>query len=77
MGAPGEARHRLRSHLGNSAGAGLSAVGVAEPATTQKGIDVTDSQLIHISTSADDAFNAFDFSQFEGKSVRIYVAGFG
>jgi hypothetical protein len=38
---------------------------------------VTVSQLVSVSKSADDALNAFDFSQYDGKGVRLYVAGFG
>jgi hypothetical protein len=38
---------------------------------------VTDAQLISVSEKADDALSSFDFSQHDGKGVRIYVAGFG
>ncbi len=38
---------------------------------------VNESQLITVSDSAADAFNAFDFGEHDGKAVRVYVAGFG
>lgn len=33
--------------------------------------------LIHISTSANDAFGTFDWSTHAGKGVRLFVQGFG
>lgn len=33
--------------------------------------------LINISTSANDAFGAFDWSAHAGKGVRLFVQGFG
>jgi len=40
-------------------------------------VPVIESQLIEVSTSADTAFSAFDFSAHENKGVRLFVQGFG
>ena len=34
-------------------------------------------QLITVSDSANQAFGAFDWSEHEGKGVRLFVQGFG
>ena len=38
---------------------------------------VSNVQLVSVSDTADVAFNAFDFSEHEGKGIRVYLAGFG
>jgi len=38
---------------------------------------VSNVQLVSVTDTADVALNAFDFSEHEGKGVRLYVAGFG
>lgn len=38
---------------------------------------MSDTQLISVTDTADEAFNAFDFSEHEGKGIRVYLAGFG
>jgi len=39
--------------------------------------DVENLQLISISDSANEAFAAFDWTEHEGKGVRLFVQGFG
>ena len=39
--------------------------------------DVNNLQLISISDSASKAFGAFDWTEHEGKGVRLFVQGFG
>jgi hypothetical protein len=38
---------------------------------------VSDLHLINVSASASEAFGAFDWSEHEGKGVRLFVQGFG
>jgi len=38
---------------------------------------VSDLQLINISPAASEAFGAFDWTEHEGKGVRLFVQGFG
>ena len=38
---------------------------------------MSDLQLINVSASANEAFGAFDWSEHEGKGVRLFVQGFG
>ena len=40
-------------------------------------VDVNEMQLISISDSAEEAFGAFEWSEHEGKGVRLFVQGFG
>jgi hypothetical protein len=47
------------------------------PALPRKECHVSAEGLIHISTSANDAFGAFDWSANAGKGVRLFVQGFG
>jgi hypothetical protein len=38
---------------------------------------VNNLQLINVSDSATEAFSAFDWTEHEGKGVRLFVQGFG
>ena len=38
---------------------------------------VNDVKLINVSDAASQAFAAFDWSQYEGKSIRLFIQGFG
>jgi hypothetical protein len=38
---------------------------------------VSDLDLISVSTTAGEAFGGFDWSEHEGKGVRLFVQGFG
>jgi hypothetical protein len=40
-------------------------------------VAVSTSDLISISETANTAFGAFDWSEHEGKGVRLFVQGFG
>ena len=51
--------------------------GARFPGTAPKGPDVSAEGLISISTTANDAFGAFDWSTHAGKGVRLFVQGFG
>ena len=38
---------------------------------------MSDTQLVSVTDTAEDAFNTFDFSEHAGKGIRVYLAGFG
>ena len=40
-------------------------------------VPVSETKLLNISDSASEAFAAFDWSEHQGKGVRLYVQGFG
>jgi hypothetical protein len=40
-------------------------------------VDVNETQLISISDSAEVAFETFEWSEHEGKGIRLFVQGFG
>ncbi|PID80434.1 hypothetical protein CSB20_07505 [bacterium DOLZORAL124_64_63] len=44
---------------------------------TKGGMIVSDMNLISITAEATEAFANFDWSEHEGKSVRLFVQGFG
>lgn len=43
----------------------------------RKQANVSDSKLIQVTDAADAALAAFDFSDHEGKGVRVFLQGFG
>lgn len=42
-----------------------------------KGTDVSDMNLIVVSNAADEAFQGFDWTEHDGKGVRLFIQGFG
>ena len=38
---------------------------------------MSDTELVSVTDTADDAFNTFDFTEQKGKGIRVYLAGFG
>jgi len=39
--------------------------------------DVSDLNLIAVSDAADEAFQGFDWTEHDGKGVRLFIQGFG
>ena len=46
-------------------------------AATTKEVEVSTVDLISVSETANTAFGGFDWSEHEGKGVRLFVQGFG
>ena len=44
---------------------------------TTKEVDVSTMELINVSETANTAFGGFDWTEHEGKGVRLFVQGFG
>lgn len=40
-------------------------------------VDVSVAELINVSATADEAFGGFDWNEYAGKGVRLFVQGFG
>ena len=54
-------------------------VDIADPGSEirQRGLIVSDLNLIAVSDTAGEAFKGFDWSEHDGKGVRLFIQGFG
>ncbi|MBU8870397.1 MAG: hypothetical protein KOO60_05955 [Gemmatimonadales bacterium] len=73
---PPRSRTNDRGRIPERGRAGLTK-GVVRFRPSKGDVNVSNENLIAVSDSANEAFKGFDWSEHDGKGVRLFIQGFG